>query len=63
MKGCEGFVFAAGIDERVEGPAPIYELFKKYNITPLERFLRIAKDCGVKHVAICGSYFSYFAKN
>ena len=36
MKGCEGFVFAAGIDERVEGPAPIYELFKKYNITPLE---------------------------
>ena len=63
MKGCEGFVFAAGIDERVEGPAPIYELFKKYNITPLERLLRIAKDCGVKHVAICGSYFSYFAKN
>ncbi len=47
MKGCEGFVFAAGIDERVEGPAPIYELFKKYNITPLERLLLIAKDCGV----------------
>ena len=30
--GCEGFVFAAGVDERVEGPAPIYDLFKKYNI-------------------------------
>lgn len=62
FKGCEGFVFAAGVDERVEGPAPIYEMFKKYNITPLERLLRIAKECGVKHVAICGSYFSYFAK-
>ena len=24
MNGCEGFVFAAGVDERVEGPAPIY---------------------------------------
>lgn len=60
--GCEGFVFAAGVDERVEGPAPIYDLFKRYNITPLERLLRIAKECGVKHVAICGSYFSYFAK-
>lgn len=60
--GCEGFVFAAGVDERVEGHAPVYELFKKYNNTPLERLLRIAKECGVKHVAICGSYFSYFAK-
>jgi nucleoside-diphosphate-sugar epimerase len=62
FEGCEGFVFAAGVDERVEGPAPIYELFKKYNITPLERLLRIAKECGVKHAVICGSYFSYFAK-
>lgn len=62
MTGCEGFVFAAGVDERVEGPAPIYDLFKKYNIDPLERLLRIAKECGVKHVSICGSYFAYFAK-
>ncbi len=62
FEGCEGFVFAAGVDERVEGPAPIYELFKKYNITPLERLLKIAQESGVKHVSICGSYFSYFAK-
>ncbi len=60
--GCEGFVFAAGIDERVEGPPPIYELFKKFNITPLERMLRIARECGVRHTVICGSYFSYFDK-
>ncbi|MEL7608949.1 MAG: NAD(P)-dependent oxidoreductase [Bacillota bacterium] len=62
FSGCEGFVFAAGIDERVEGPAPIYELFKKYNITPLVRLLRIAKECGVKHAVVCGSYFAYFDK-
>lgn len=62
FEGCEGFVFAAGIDERVEGPAPVYDMFKKYNITPLEKLLRIAKECGVKHAAICGSYFSHFAK-
>ena len=60
--GCEGFVFAAGVDERVEGPAPIYALFEKYNITPLERLLRLAKECGVRHAVVCGSYFSYFAK-
>lgn len=62
FEGCEGFVFAAGVDERVEGPAPIYELYKKYNIDPIKRLLRLAKESGVKHVAICGSYFSYFAK-
>jgi nucleoside-diphosphate-sugar epimerase len=62
FEGCEGFVFAAGVDERVEGPPPVYDLFKKYNITPLEHLLRIAKECGVKHAVICGSYFSYFAK-
>ncbi len=62
LKGCEGFVFAAGVDERMEGPPPIYELFKKYNIVPLERILRIAREVGVRHAVICGSYFSYFAK-
>ena len=60
--GMDGFVFAAGVDERIEGPTPIYDFFKKYNITPLERLLRIAKASGVKHAVIAGSYFSYFAK-
>ncbi|HQN05542.1 MAG TPA: NAD(P)-dependent oxidoreductase [Anaerolineaceae bacterium] len=62
VKGHDGLIFAAGIDERVEGPAPVYEMFKKFNITPLERLLRIAKANGVKHAVILGSYFSYFAK-
>ena len=62
MDGCEGFVFAAGVDERVEGPAPIYNLYKKYNIDPVDRLLKLAKKAGIKHSVICGSYFSYFAK-
>ncbi len=62
LKGCDGFIFAAGVDERVEGPAPIYDLYKKYNIEPVKRLLGLCKECGVKHAAICGSYFSYFAK-
>ena len=60
FKGCDGFVFASGIDERIGGPSPIYDFFNKYNLTPLERLLRIAKEFGVKHTVICGSYFSYF---
>ena len=57
---CEGFVFAAGVDERVEAPSPIYSFFEKYNITPLRRLLRIAKECGVKHSVVLGSYFAHF---
>lgn len=60
LKGCDGLVFAAGVDERVEGPPPIYALFKKFNITPLERLLRLAKQAGVKHAVVLGSYFVYF---
>ncbi len=62
LRGCDALVFAAGVDERVEGPAPIYELFAKFNITALERLLRLAKECGVTHAVVCGSYFAYFAK-
>ena len=60
--GCEGFIFAAGVDERVEGPPPIYDLFKRYNIDALERLLRIAKQSGVRHTVVYGSYFAYFEK-
>ena len=44
MKGCDTFVFAAGVDERVEFPAPVYEAYKKYNIEPVRRFLTLGKE-------------------
>lgn len=62
LEGCDGFVFAAGVDERVEGPPPIYDMYKKYNIDPVERLLTLCRECGVKHAVILGSYFSYAAK-
>lgn len=63
MKDADYFIFAAGVDERVEFPAPVYESYAKFNIEPLKRLLPIAKECGVKTSIIFGSYFSYFAKN
>ncbi len=62
MKGCDCFVFAAGIDDRIELPAPVYDAYKKYNIDSLERLLRIAKTSGVKNSVILGSYFCYFSR-
>jgi nucleoside-diphosphate-sugar epimerase len=60
MNGCEGFVFAAGIDERLESKPPIYEMFKKYNIEPIDRLLKLAKQAGISQAVILGSYFTYF---
>lgn len=62
MSGCDAFVFAAGVDERVEFPAPVLDHYLKYNVTPVERLLRIGKQVGIKRAVIMGSYFAYFAK-
>lgn len=62
MEGCDAFVFAAGVDERVEFPAPVYDAYKKFNIDPLDRFLSLAKKSGIKHCTVLGSYFAWLAK-
>lgn len=63
MKGYDIFVFATGVDERVEFPAPVYDAYYKYNIAPLERYLPLAKEAGMKGAVICGSYFAWLAKD
>mgnify|MGYP003746532967 CR=1 FL=1 len=62
MAGSDYFIFAAGVDERVEFPAPVYDSYYKYNIAPLKVLLEVAKEVGVKNSVVLGSYFSYFAK-
>ena len=62
MQGYDIFVFATGVDERVEFPAPVYDAYYKYNIKPLERYLPLAKKAGMKGSVVCGSYFAWLAK-
>lgn len=62
MGGCDAFVFAAGVDERVEGPPPIYDLFYRNNIAPLDRLLKLAKRTTIRRAVILGSYFTTFAR-
>ncbi|MBR4452608.1 MAG: NAD-dependent epimerase/dehydratase family protein [Clostridia bacterium] len=62
LKGKDCFIFAAGVDERAEFPAPVYDYYYKYNIAPLERIFPICKKVGVKRAVVLGSYFSYLAK-
>ena len=62
LTGADAFVFAAGVDERVEFPAPAEDHYYKYNIAPLKRILPLCKKVGVKHATVLGSYFAYLAK-
>ena len=63
LEGYDSFIFAAGIDERVEFPAPVYDAYYKYNIAPLKRILPLCKEVGMKNAVILGSYFSFLHKN
>jgi len=63
MKDCDTLVYAAGVDERAEFPPPVYDYYYKYNIAPLKRLMPMAKELGYKGTVICGSYFSWLAKN
>lgn len=62
LKGVDVFVFAAGVDERVECPAPVEAFYYKYNIAPLERVFSACKRVGVKKAVVLGSYFAYLTK-
>ncbi|MCH5316898.1 MAG: NAD-dependent epimerase/dehydratase family protein [Eubacterium sp.] len=62
MEGSDVFVFATGVDERVEFSAPVYDKYYQYNIAPLERYLPLAKKAGIKGAVVCGSYFAWLNK-
>lgn len=55
-----GFIFAAGVDDRVTPKAPAYPFFYNANVKSVERLLNIAKAQGVKKAVILNSYFAYF---
>ena len=60
VTGFDALIFAAGIDERIKTPPPAYEIFNKYNVDPLRKLIPVAKDVGVKHLVVFGSYFTHF---
>ncbi len=46
LAGCDALVFAAGVDERVEFPAPVYDQYLKYNVEPVDRIFASAARMG-----------------
>lgn len=60
MNGFDSFVFAGGVDERVNVHKNPYEFFVKHNNEPTKRLLNLAKQVGIKNVVVLGSYFTHF---
>ena len=63
LKGCDCFIYAAGVDERVEFPAPVYDAYYKFNIAPLKRILPLCKEAGLTRAVVLGPYFSWLAED
>ena len=60
MAGHWGFVFAAGVDDRVIPKAPAYPFFYEGNVKSIKRLLKIAKSQQIVKAVVLNSYFAYF---
>lgn len=63
LKGNDVFIYAAGVDERVEFPHPVMDYYDKFNNAPLRRIFPLCKKVGVKRAVVLGSYFAYLTKS
>lgn len=62
LSDCEGFIYAAGADERVTPEKPAMKFFYEANVLPTQRLARLAKLAGVKKFVVFNSYFAEFAE-
>ncbi len=62
MSDCDCLVYAAGVDERAEFPAPVYDYYYKYNIAPLKKLMPMAKELNYESAVVFGSYFTWLTK-
>ena len=60
LSGCQGAVFAGGLDDRVTPNAPAYPLFYKMNTLSSARFFGLAAQAGVRRGVLLSSYFAHF---
>lgn len=62
LKGCDGFVYAGGVDERIVPKKPARKFFYEKNVLPSQRIARLAREAGVKSFVLFGSYTAEFAE-
>lgn len=62
LSDCDGFIYAAGADERVQGLIPAKAFYYQANVLPTQRMVRLSKAAGITHFVVFGSYFSEMAE-
>ncbi len=60
LRGHQGLVFAAGLDDRQVLAKPAYEKLRQANVVVVERLLSIAAEAGVGRAVVLGSYLAHF---
>lgn len=63
IRGCDSFVYAGGVDDRIVPKKPARKFFYDTNVLPTARIARLAKEAGVHNFVLFGSYTSEFAEN
>ena len=61
LSDCDGFMYAAGADERAIPDKPALSFYYHANVLPTQRFARLARQAGVHRFVLFGSYNSEFA--
>lgn len=61
LVGHDSLIYAAGPDDRIELPPNVSanDFFQKHLVGRTDRVLRVAKERGLRHAVVFGSYFSY----
>lgn len=62
LRGQDGLIFAAGVDDRVVPASPAYPFFYKGNVLATERMMQLAVEAGVERAVVFSSYFLEFER-
>lgn len=62
LSDCDGFIYAAGADERTVPKKPAMKFFYEMNVLPTQRLARLSRLAGVKKFVIFNSYFAEFTE-
>ena len=62
LKDCQGFIYAAGADERIQAKIPAKHFYYEANVLPTQRMVRLSSKAGLKKFVVFGSYFAQMAE-
>ena len=62
LSDCDGFIYAAGADERIQAEIPAKRFYYEANVLPTQRMVRLACQAGLKKFVVFGSYFAEMAE-